>query len=105
MTVAVPQKHKKTKLTIITEAVLERHIVHLAEQAGVRSWTIADVRSVQWEGARGGEWEPERTIKLEFICEPDAADQLAAQVLATYADDYSLAATFADVYVMRPSRY
>ncbi len=98
-------KYPKTLLVIVTEAVLEKTLVREAREHGAQGWTIADVRGAWHEGERSGDWEADRTIEMKIVCEAEVADAIAAQVLAVYAPNYSVAIWFKDVTVLRPDRY
>jgi hypothetical protein len=98
-------KHRKTLLTIIAEAVLERALVREVRARGAQSWTIAEVHGAAREGVREGAWEADRTIEMKIVCDPDVADAVAEHVLAAYAPHYSVALHFSEVWVSRPERY
>jgi hypothetical protein len=98
-------KHPKTLLVIVAEAVLERPLVRDARQHGARGWTVSEVHGVSLDGAREGDWEADRTIEMRVICDEPVADALAAHVLAEYAPHYSVALYFSAVQVLRPDRY
>jgi hypothetical protein len=99
------QKHRRTLLTLVAEAVLERELVQLARQRGAQGWTIGEVHGADLEGVREGAWEADRTIELKIICDAVVADAIAEQVLMTLAANYSVAMTFSEVWVLRPERY
>lgn len=98
-------KHPKTLLVIVAEAVLEKNLVRDAKQLGVRGWTVGEVHGASLEGEREGAWEADRTIELKLICSEAVADAVAEHVLATYAKHYSVALYFSAVKVLRPERY
>jgi hypothetical protein len=99
------KKHRKTLLTVVAEAVLERELVQLARHQGAQGWTIGEVHGAALEGVREGAWEADRTIELKIICDSAVADAIAEQILATLAANYSVAMTFSEVWVLRPERY
>jgi hypothetical protein len=98
-------KHTKTLLVIVAEAVLEKNLVRDAQLLGVQGWTVGEVHGANLEGVREGAWEADRTIELKFICSEAVADALAEHVLSTYAKHYSVALYFSAVQVLRPERY
>ena len=98
-------KHTKTLLVIVAEAVLEKNLVRDARQLGVQGGTVGEVHGANLEGVREGAWEADRTIELKFICSEAVADALAEHVLSTYAKHYSVALYFSAVQVLRPERY
>ena len=98
-------KHPKTLLVIVAEAVLEKNLVRDARQRGAQGWTVSEVHGAGREGVREGDWEADRTIELRVICDEAVADTIAAHVLATYAPHYSVAMYFSAVAVLRPERF
>ena len=98
-------KHPKTLLVLVVEAVLEKNLIRDAQQLGAQSWSVSEVHSAGREGVREGAWEADRTIELKLVCDEAVADALAAHVLATYAPHYSVAMYFSAVLVLRPDRY
>ena len=98
-------KHPKTLLVIVAEAVLEKNLVRDARQRGAQGWTVGEVHGAGREGVREGDWEADRTIELRVICDEAVADTIAEHVLATYAAHYSVAMYFSAVAVLRPERF
>jgi len=98
-------KHRKTQLVIVAEAALEKTLVREARERGAQSWTVAEVHGGMREGVREGSWEADRTVELRLICEPEVADAIAEQVLATYAPHYGVSLHFSEVWVLRPDRF
>jgi hypothetical protein len=101
----VTERHRKTQLVIVAEAVLERPLVQEARARGALAWTVADVRGGAVEGVREGQWEADRTIELKLVCDPAVADTIAAHVMTTYAPNYAVSLSFSEVWVLRPERY
>jgi hypothetical protein len=99
------QKHPKTLLTIITEAVLESSLVRDVRELGAQGWTMAEVHGSGSEGTREGAWEADRTIEMKVICDAAIADAIATRLLSTYSTNYSLVLYFSEVSVVRPDRY
>jgi hypothetical protein len=98
-------KHPKTLLVIVAEAVLERTLVRDARERGAQGWTVTEVHGAGREGEREGAWEADRTVEIRFICDEPVADAIAEHVLKNYAPHYSVALHFAQVQVLRPERY
>jgi len=98
-------KYPKTLLVIITEAVLENALVRDVRELGAQGWTVAEVHGGGSEGVREGAWEADRTIEMKVICAPAVADTIAAQVLESYAANYSVVMYFSEVSVLRPDRF
>lgn len=98
-------KHPKTLLVIVTEAVLEKNLLRDVRQRGAQAWTVADVHGASREGVREGAWEADRTIEVKVLCDEAVADRIAEHVLSTYAANYGVAMYFSVVQVLRPDRY
>ncbi len=98
-------KHPKTLLVLVAEAVLEKNLILDARERGAQSWSVCEVHGAGREGVREGAWEADRTIELRVVCDEAVADTLAAHVLATYAPHYSVSMYFSTVSVLRPDRY
>ncbi len=98
-------KHPKTLLVIVAEAVLEKSLVREARQRGAQSWTVGEVHGAGREGVRDGDWEADRTVEIKVLCDEPVANAIAEHVLATYALHYSVAMYFSAVQVLRPERY
>jgi nitrogen regulatory protein PII len=99
------QKHPKTLLVIVAEAVLEKNLVRDARERGAQGWTVSEVHGAGREGVREGAWEADRTVEIKVICDEAVADAIAEHVLATYAANYSVAMYFSPVAVLRPERF
>jgi hypothetical protein len=99
------KKHLKTQLSIVTEAVLEKALVREVRERGAQTWLVSEVHGGTREGARAGDWEADRSIELRVICDEAVADTIAQHVLATYANNFSVVMSFAEVQVLRPDRY
>lgn len=98
-------RYPKTLLVVVAEAVLERPLLRDARERGVQGWTVSEVHGAWREGERSGDWEAERTVRIELICEEAVAEALAEHVLAAYAPHYSVALHLLPVGVLRPDRY
>lgn len=98
-------KHPRQLLVIIAEAVLEKRLVQDVKRFGAHGYTVSDVRGGGTHGEREGSWEADRTIRMEVVCEPAVADEIAAHALAAYAPHYGLTLFFADVQVLRAQKF
>jgi len=98
-------KHPKTLLVIVVEAVLERALVRDARERGAQSWTVTEVHGAGREGVREGDWEADRTVEIRVICDAPVADTISQHVMSTYAAHYSVTMYFAAVQVLRPERF
>jgi hypothetical protein len=99
------EKHPKTLLVVVAEAVLEKALVRDVRARGAQGWTVTEVHGAWREGVREGAWEADRTVEIKVICDEAVADAIAEHVLATYAPHYAVALWFGNVAVLRPERY
>jgi hypothetical protein len=97
--------HPKKLLVIIGEAALEKFLVRDAKALGAHGHTIADVRGGGSHGVRDADWEANRSIRMEIICDPAVAVAISDHVLKTYCSNYSLTMFTADVGVLRPEKF
>lgn len=97
--------HSRTLLVVICEAALERVLVEDVFRFGAHGYTIADVRGGGRGGTREGAWEADRSIEVKVICDADVAERLAAHLLATYGEHYSVTIYLDEVRVLRPEKF
>ena len=98
-------KYPKKLLVIIAEATLESVLVERVIALGAHGYTVHPVRGRGSTQTREGAWEADRTIEMKVICDEAIADQIANEVLDAYGADYALTLFFADVAVLRASKY
>jgi nitrogen regulatory protein PII len=98
-------KHRKTLLTVVAEAALEKALVREARALGVQQWTVTEVHGAGHEGVREGQWEADRTIEVKLVCDVAVADAVAERLLAAYAPHFSVTMHFSEVWVLRPERF
>ena len=92
-------------LTVVTEAVLERDLVAELESLGVRGYTITEARGKGSRGRRQSDWAQEGNIRIEIVCEPALAEQVAARLRDQYYDNYAMIVFLQDVSVLRPDKF
>lgn len=92
-------------VTVVTEAFLEDRIAADALRLGARGYTACEARGSGQRGARSGEWEASRNVRLEIVCGEEVAHALAEHLLATYYRDYAMILFVADVAVIRPEKF
>jgi len=98
-------KHKRTLLVVIAEANLERMLVQDIKRLGAAGYTVIDVRGGGHSGVREGNWEADRTIRMEVVCEGEVADKIATHLLSQYGKYYGLTIYFSEVQVLRPNKF
>ncbi len=96
---------KRRLLTIVTEGVLERHVVADLKRLGAHGYTLVDARGEGSRGARTADWEYSKNIRVETICEAAVADAIVAHLMRTYYANYAMIVYLTDVEVMRPEKF
>lgn len=99
------QKHARKLLVVIAEAAIERPLIADVRRLGALGYTVSEVRGGGAGGERSGEWEAERSVQLQVVCTDEAADRIAAHVLATYAAHYGVVLYLSDVQVFRAEKF
>jgi hypothetical protein len=92
-------------LTIVTEAALESRLINDIEQLGALGYTITNARGKGSRGLRSGSWEASANIRIEVICGPDLAKQIANHLQKKYYDNYAMVTFSSDVEVLRPNKF
>ena len=97
--------HARKLLVIIAEAVIERQLAADAMELGAHGYTVVDVRGAGTRGERSGEWEAERNIQMEIVCDDSVALAIAEHVRRNYFEHYAVSLFVSDVQVLRPEKY
>jgi nitrogen regulatory protein PII len=96
---------KRTKVTIVTEAVLERQLTDDLKRLGAHGYTVTDARGEGSRGVRAADWEYSSNIRLETICEQRVAEEIMQHLSHTYYANYAMIAFTSEVEVMRPEKF
>ena len=99
------EQYPRRLLTVVTEAVLERELLGELDALGVRGYTITDVRGKGSRGRRQSDWSQEGNIRVEMVCEPALAEQVARHLRERYYDHYAMILFLQDVSVLRPEKF
>lgn len=99
------QTHPKKLLVIIAEAALEKLLIKDARRLGAHGYTVAEVHGGGATGERDADWEGNRSIRMEVICDEAVAQTIAEHVLNSYCKNYSVSMFLADVEVLRPTKF
>lgn len=99
------QTHPKKLLVIIAESALEKLLIGDAKRLGAHGYTVAEVHGGGTGGSRDADWEGNRSIRMEVICDPAVAMAIAEHILNTYCRNYSVSMFLADVEVLRPAKF
>jgi hypothetical protein len=96
---------KRTLVTIVTEAVLERQLVGDLKRLGAHGYTVTEARGEGQRGVRAADWEYSKNIRIETICEAGAAQAIMEHLSRTYYANYAMIAFTHEVEVMRPEKF
>jgi nitrogen regulatory protein P-II 2 len=97
--------HPKKLLVVIAEAALERQLVADVKRLGAHGYTVIDVRGGGARGDRDADWEADRSIQMEIICDSAVAAKIAAHVHDCYFADYAVTIFTTEVGVLRPEKF
>jgi nitrogen regulatory protein PII len=92
-------------LTIVVEAAIERQIVAELERAGVSGFTSVEARGVGDRGRRSGDWDQNRSVRIETVCDPATATSLADRLLERWGPDYAIVVWLQNVEVFRGGKF
>ena len=92
-------------LTVVCEADLERTVIADLVSAGVRGYTVSDVRGHGTHGERDGLWPPSANIRIEVLCDATLAEAVAFDLKDRYYERYGMVIFIADVQVLRPDKF
>lgn len=99
------QMEKRTVLTVITEAAMEKTMLRDLKQLGVRGYTVLDARGQGGRGMRDAAWGEAANIRIEVICTRALAETVLQDFLTRYYDNYAMVAFLHDVEVVRPDKF
>jgi nitrogen regulatory protein PII len=95
----------RKKLTIITEAILETILLDDIEKLGAKGHTIFEVSGKGARGARKGDWEQNRNVQIDIICDEQVASKIAQHCAEKYYQHYAMIIYLSDVEVLRPQKF
>lgn len=96
---------KRKLLTIVTEATLENRLVKDIKSLGAHGYTAWDARGEGKRGVRGGDWDQNRNVCIQVICDEPTAQAIASHCHTHYYRNYAMVITIAEVEVMRPEKF
>ncbi len=97
--------HPRKLLVVIAEAALERQLVADVKRLGAQGYTVIDVRGGGARGDRGADWDADRSIQMEVICDDTVAGKIADHIHQSYFEDYAVTVCITEVGVLRPEKF
>ncbi len=88
---------KKKLVTIITESILEKTIAKDVLRLGARGYTVTEVSGQGERGMRSSDWEQNRNIRVEIVCD--------SSVAKTYHENYAMILFVHDVEVVPSKKF
>jgi nitrogen regulatory protein PII len=92
-------------VTIVTEAVLERELAKEFESVGIRGYTLTEARGRGRHGERSSDWEHSANIRIEVLCDEQAAGRLMERLRQRYFEHRAMVLFAQDVEVLRPELF
>ena len=99
------QPDARKLVTVVTEAVLERDLVHALDELGVPGYTITDARGKGARGDRAADWEHRANIRVEIVCDAALVETIIDRLQGRYYDNYAMVLYVSDVTVLRPEKF
>jgi len=96
---------RKKLLTMIVEAAIERQIAEELGHAGVTGFTVVEARGAGHRGQRRGDWDQNRNLRIETVCDEAIATELAERLLERWGENYAVVLWLQDVEVFRGSKF
>lgn len=96
--------YKRKLLTIITEAVIENTLIKELDKLGASGYTVTDARGKGSRGMRTGTWDANSSIRIEVVCDAQAADVITTFIHSHYYENYAMILFVADVEVLQPEK-
>jgi nitrogen regulatory protein P-II 2 len=87
------QRERATLVTIVTERILEPHLIKVVEEAGAPGYTITEARS--GKGVHGQRNDPaidQDNLQMIVVASSAVADAILAAVEQHYAKSYAIMA-------------
>ena len=97
--------HPRKLLVVIGEAALERQLVADVKRLGAHGYTVIDVRGGGARGDRSADWDADRSIQMEVICDDTVAAAIAGHIHQAYFENYAVTVFITEVGVLRPAKF
>lgn len=96
---------KRKLVTIVTEESIERLLIEDIKRLGAHGYTSVSASGEGSRGARKGDWDLNKNIRIEIVCDEPTARVIAEHLMKTYYQDYAMIVYLADVEVLRPQKF
>lgn len=99
------QSIARKRVTVITEAVIEKELIGEIEKLGVSGYTITDARGKGHRGIRNAGWEHSANIRIEIVCEEELAQKIAIFLNEHFSRNYAMFLFVSDVHVLSSEKF
>ena len=97
--------YERKLVTIITEAAIETQVIAEVKNLGAHGYTVVEARGGGARGVRTSEWEEDKNIQIEVICDGSVADAMIAYFAKNYYANYAMIIFVSKVEVVRPEKF
>ncbi|MCX8056472.1 MAG: transcriptional regulator [Ignavibacteria bacterium] len=77
-------------LVIITESILESPLTKDLQKFGVTGYTIIEARGVGLQGMRNADYEYNKNIQIEIVCDEDVANKIIKCCKEKYVNEFAM---------------
>lgn len=92
-------------VVVICEEALEQLVGEDIVAAGAKGYTVSSVRGRGNRGVRDAQWTLSGNIRIEILCQEDAAWRVVERIESKYSVNYGLVIFVEDVQVTRADKY
>jgi nitrogen regulatory protein PII len=96
---------KRKLVTIVTEVSIEQLVIHDIKKLGAHGYTSVSASGEGSRGMRQGDWDLNKNVRIEIICDETTARAIADHLMNTYYEHYAMVVYIADVEVLRPGKF
>lgn len=90
---------KQKLLNIITESILESPLTKDLKKFGVTGYTIIEARGVGLQGMRSADFEYNKNIQIEIVCDEETANKIIECCKEKYINEFAMFIFITDVEV------
>lgn len=96
---------KRKLVTIVTEENIEHLVVADIKRLGAHGYTSVSASGEGSRGTRRGDWDLNKNVRIEIVCDEQTAHAVAEHLMKTYYQDYAMIIYLSDVEVLRPEKF
>ena len=91
---------KQKLLTVVTERAIEEMVIKDIKRLGAKGYVLVEARGEDARGIRHAEWEANRDVRVEILCDESLANVIADHLMKSYYDDYDMTIFLSDIDVI-----